>query len=182
MVIATLLLLCSIPQMDDTAKVVNDSPAVNSDSASKDSTLVASSLPSAPAPKVKTDAEAIAPAEPFQPVKVAYSRPQESPRQRKIWYGLLIAGHMGVPIRKTAHGILFPGPYMQFVKCGETVAIGGVNEVHQMPFQCGRGSRRLSCRNLGLPDAGENDEFHPDEAKGTVWQRFVDQGFGLGCV
>jgi hypothetical protein len=93
MVIATLLLLCSIPQMDDTAKVVNDSPAVNSDSASKDSTLVASSLPSAPAPKVKTDAEAIAPAEPFQPVKVAYSRPQESPRQRKIWYGLLIAGH-----------------------------------------------------------------------------------------
>jgi len=49
MVIATLLLICSIPQMDDTAKVVNDSPAVASDSATKDSTLVAS-LPSAPTP------------------------------------------------------------------------------------------------------------------------------------
>ena len=42
MVIATLVLLFSIPQMDDTAKVVNDSPAVVSDSATKDSTLVAS--------------------------------------------------------------------------------------------------------------------------------------------
>jgi hypothetical protein len=98
MVIATLLLLCSIPQMDDTAKVVNDSPAATSDSTAKDSTLVASSLPSAPAPKVKADAEAIAPSSsgmPFQPVKQAYARPQESPRQRKIWYGLLLAGHSG---------------------------------------------------------------------------------------
>ena len=97
MVIATLLLLCSIPQMDDTAKVVTDSPAVTSDSASKDTTLVAS-LPSAPAPKVKADLELIAPssaAQPFQPVKQAYARPQESPRQRKIWYGLLLAGHSG---------------------------------------------------------------------------------------
>lgn len=98
MVIATLLLLCSIPQMDDTAKVVNDSPAVNSDSTAKDSTLVASALPAAPAPKIKTDAEAIAPvssAQPFLPVRQAYSRPQETPRQRKIWYGLMVAGHSG---------------------------------------------------------------------------------------
>jgi len=35
MVLATLLLICSIPQMDDTAKVVNDLPAVSSDSANK---------------------------------------------------------------------------------------------------------------------------------------------------
>jgi len=41
MVLATLLLICSIPQMDDTAKVVNNLPAVSSDSATKDSTLVA---------------------------------------------------------------------------------------------------------------------------------------------
>jgi hypothetical protein len=99
MVIATLLLLVSIPQMDDTAKVVNDSPAVSSsDSTTKDSTLVASALPSAPAPKVKADAEAITPnpsGMPFQPVKAAYTRPQETPRQRKIWYGLLLAGHSG---------------------------------------------------------------------------------------
>ena len=97
MVIATLLLLCSIPQTDVTAKVVTDSPAVTSDSASKDATLVAS-LPSAPAPKVKTDAEPILPgssAQPFQPVKMVYARPQETPRQRKMWYGLLLVSHSG---------------------------------------------------------------------------------------
>jgi hypothetical protein len=98
MVIATLLLLCSIPQMDDTAKVVNDSPAVNSESTAKESSSVAAALPSAPAPKVKTDAEAITAnpsGMPFQPVKSAYTRPQETPRQRKIWYGLMLAGHSG---------------------------------------------------------------------------------------
>ena len=98
MVIATLVLLCSIPQMDDTAKVVNDSPAVVSDRATKDSTLVASALPSAPAPKVKADAEPITPnaaAQPFLPVKPVFTRPRETPRQRKIWYGLTLAGHSG---------------------------------------------------------------------------------------
>jgi len=97
MVIATLLLICSIQQMDDTAKVVNDSPAVATDSAAKDSTLVAS-LPSAPAPKVKADPEPIAAnpaAHPFLPVKPVFTRPRETPRQRKIWYGLALAGHSG---------------------------------------------------------------------------------------
>ncbi len=97
MVIATLLLICSIPQMDDTAKVVNDSPAVASESATKDSALVAS-LPSAPTPKVKADPEPIAPnlaAQPFVPVKPVFTRPRETPRQRKIWYGLALAGHSG---------------------------------------------------------------------------------------
>jgi len=98
MVIATLLLICSIPQMDDTAKVVNDSPAVVSDSTTKESTLIASELPSAPTPKVKADAEPIAPnpaAQPFQPVKPVFTRPRESPRQRKLWYALTIAGSSG---------------------------------------------------------------------------------------
>jgi hypothetical protein len=98
MVIATLLLLCSIPQMDDTAKVVDDSPAMVSDRATKDSTLVASTLPSAPAPKVKTDAEpftANAAGQPFLPAKPVVARPRETPRQRKIWYGLMIAGSSG---------------------------------------------------------------------------------------
>ncbi len=97
MVIATLLLICSIQQMDDTAKVVNDSPAVVSDSATKDSTLVAA-LPSAPAPKVKADPEPITPnaaVQPFLPVKPVFTRPRETPRQRKIWYGLAVAGHSG---------------------------------------------------------------------------------------
>jgi hypothetical protein len=98
MVLATLVLLFSIPQMDDAAKVVNDLPAVATDSATKDSTLVASALPSAPAPKVRTDAEAFTPnaaAQPFQPVKPVLTRPRETPRQRKIWYGLTLAGHSG---------------------------------------------------------------------------------------
>jgi hypothetical protein len=106
MVLATLLLICSVPQMDDTAKVVADSnaaadrlasPAVASDSASKETTLVAS-LPSAPAPKVKPDAAAIEPnpaAQPFQPMKPVLTRPRETPRQRKMWYALTIAGHTG---------------------------------------------------------------------------------------
>ena len=97
MVIATLLLICSIPQLDDTAKMVNDSPVVVTDSATRDSTLVAA-LPSAPAPKVKADAELITPnpaAQPFLPVKPVLTRPRETPRQRKMWYGLALAGHSG---------------------------------------------------------------------------------------
>ena len=97
MVITALLLICSIPQMDDTAKVVNDSPAVASDSAAKDSTLIAS-LPSAPAPKVNADPEPMTPnpaAQPFRPVKPVFTRPRETPRQRKIWYGLAIVGSSG---------------------------------------------------------------------------------------
>jgi len=98
MVLATLLLICSIPQMDDTAKVVNDSPAVAADSTAKDSTLVAASLPSAPAPKVRADAEPIVPstaAQPFLAIRPVTTRPRETPRQRKIWYALTIAGSSG---------------------------------------------------------------------------------------
>ena len=106
MIIATILLICSIPQMDDTAKVVVASnataerpalPAVAPDNASKDTTLSASLL-SAPAPKVKADLEPITPnaaAQPFQPVKPVFTRPRETPRQRKMWYGLVLAGHSG---------------------------------------------------------------------------------------
>jgi hypothetical protein len=97
MVIATLLLICSIPQMDDTAKVVSESPAVVANAA-KDSTLVASALPSAPTPKVKAEAEPIIPnaaAQPFQPVRPVIARPRETARQRKMWYALTIAGSSG---------------------------------------------------------------------------------------
>jgi hypothetical protein len=102
MVLATLLLICAMPQTDDTAKVVNDSPAVVSNSAPKEPILVAS-LPSAPAPKVKADLEPVAgnivpnpgAAQPFLAVKPVILRPRETPRQRKIWYGLAIAAHSG---------------------------------------------------------------------------------------
>jgi len=98
MVLATLLLICSIPQMDEPAKVVNDSPVVSTDSATKDSTLVAAALPSAPAPKVKADPEPIGlspAAQPLHPVKPVLTGPRETPRQRKIWYGLAIVGSSG---------------------------------------------------------------------------------------
>ena len=101
MVLATLLLICAMPQTDDTVKVVNDSPAVVSESAAKEPILLAS-LPPAPAPKVKADLEPIAPnitpnpaGQPFLAVKPVILRPRETPRQRKIWYGLAIAAHSG---------------------------------------------------------------------------------------
>jgi len=101
MVLATLLLICAMPHADDTATVVNASPAVVSDTAAKEPILVAS-LPSAPAPKVKADLEPIAPnitpnpaGQPFLAVKPVIVRPRETPRQRKIWYGLALAGHSG---------------------------------------------------------------------------------------
>jgi hypothetical protein len=97
MVLATLLLICSIPQMDDAAKLGPDSPAVAPDSKTKDSSA-SPTLPAMPAPKVKPGADTITPnaaAQPFQPVKPVFTRPRETPRQRKIWYGLLVAGHSG---------------------------------------------------------------------------------------
>jgi len=102
MVLATLLLVCAIPQMDDASKVVVASnataerPAVSaiSDNATKDSTASAA-LPSAPEPKVKVDADpaAVQPAaQPFQPVKPVWTHPRETPQQRRLWYALTITG------------------------------------------------------------------------------------------
>ena len=106
MVFATLLLLCSLPQADDAAKVVvaananAERPAAPaaSDSTSKDSAS-STALPSAPEPKIKADPEpfALRSATPaFEPVRpVVLTRPRETPRQRKIWYALTIAGSGG---------------------------------------------------------------------------------------
>jgi hypothetical protein len=97
MVLEALLLICSIPQMDDTAKVVNDSPAVNAESATKDAAS-AESLPSGPTPKVNADPQPIVPNPavlPFEPVKPVITRPRETQRQRVMWYGLVVAGHSG---------------------------------------------------------------------------------------
>jgi hypothetical protein len=102
MVLAALLLVCSIPQMDDAAKLGSDFPAAASETKTADSKTndasASAGLPAMPTPKVKSDAEAATPnpaGQPFQPVKPAFTRLQETPRQRKIWYGLLIAGHSG---------------------------------------------------------------------------------------
>jgi hypothetical protein len=106
MVLAALLLVMSIPQVDDAAKAANVSAATAERSNSstelsdsnKEDVSANASLPSAPAPKVKTDAEAMEPnpaAQPFQPVKPALKAMRETPRQRKIWYGLMMVGHSG---------------------------------------------------------------------------------------
>ena len=99
MVLATLLLVCAVPQPDEVAKVVAASntngqvfSTTVSDGASKDTAAV---LPSAPEPKVKPEAEPAvlrSAAQPFLPVR---PRPAESPRQRKMWYGLMTLGHAG---------------------------------------------------------------------------------------
>ena len=95
MVLEALLLICSVPQLDDAAKAVSDMPAVAAEGTTKDSSSV-SALPAMPTPKA--DAAEIlpaAPAQPFQPVKPAFTRPRETRRQRVIWYSLAVAGHSG---------------------------------------------------------------------------------------
>jgi hypothetical protein len=101
MLLATILLLCPLPQIEGTAKVV-ENPAVMISAESADSVTVSSlaePLPAAPAPKVKTDAEiepgiqpAAAPGAPLRGLKPAISRPVETRTQRKLWYALSITG------------------------------------------------------------------------------------------
>lgn len=105
MLLATLLLLCPLPQIEGTAKSVENPPAaITISSESADSATVSSlstPLPAAPMPKVKTDAEiepgiqpAAGPAAgvPMRGLKSATSRPVETPMQRKLWYTLSITG------------------------------------------------------------------------------------------
>jgi hypothetical protein len=124
MVFAALLLMMSIPQMDDTTKAANVSAAIVerlnssaelSDSNAKDVSPSAS-LPSAPDPKVKTDAETMGPnpaAQPFQPVKPALKWIGETPRQRKMWYGLMVAGHSGAAFDAWSTRRAISGGYAQ---------------------------------------------------------------------
>lgn len=97
MLLATLLLLFPVPQNGDVAKAVDDLAAAVSSDTKKDLSLSAS-LPSMPEPTLKADPEPITPkasAQPFQPEKPALRQPHESPRQRKLWYGLAVAEHTG---------------------------------------------------------------------------------------
>jgi hypothetical protein len=105
MLLATILLLCPVPQIEGTAKAVENPPvAITISAESTDSVKVSSlsePLPSAPAPKVATDAEiepGIQPAAfkspagaPIRGMKSATSR-SETPTQRKLWYTLSITG------------------------------------------------------------------------------------------
>jgi hypothetical protein len=108
MILATLLLLLPFPQAAKSAAVTAETTAVSADAVNKDAVAPAPAEPAAatallamPEPKVKTDAMAAEPvganpgAFPMLAVKPVVTRPSETPRQRKIWYGLLAAGHAG---------------------------------------------------------------------------------------
>ncbi len=103
MLLAMILLLCPFPQIEGTAKAVtSDTAAAVSDSA-KDSSL-SQPLPSAPEPKVKSDAEVassemiepgytpVQPGTPIKGVRMSATIPSESAGQRKLWYALTISG------------------------------------------------------------------------------------------
>jgi hypothetical protein len=105
MLLATILLLCPLPQIEGTAKAVENTPAaITISSESADSTMVSSlsePLPAAPTPKVKTDAEiepgiepGVAPAAgaPIRGVRQAISSPVETRTQRAMWFTLAITG------------------------------------------------------------------------------------------
>jgi hypothetical protein len=118
MLLAAILLLFPIPQSVDTAKVATKPSAVLSSLSTNDSSL-SQPLPSAPEPKVKTDAEVadgsdsgagvssasldavekpIVAIEPrYAPmtmaaVKPVVGRPHETAEQRRLWYALSFAG------------------------------------------------------------------------------------------
>ena len=104
MVLAAILWVCALPQTDDLGKFsaalkANGERQTLSvtlfDSTSRNS-IVRAASPSAPEPKVASEAEPAVlglSAEPFQPVRATAGRPGESPRQRKTWYGLMAAAH-----------------------------------------------------------------------------------------
>lgn len=108
MILGALLLLFPVPQTVNIAKLAAEPSVVISDSTTKESSTStapttsasnSSALPSAPEAKVKTDAELAAePAPAFQPgepIKPAAHRQYETPRQKKVWFALMAAGHAG---------------------------------------------------------------------------------------
>jgi hypothetical protein len=109
MVLATLVLLCALPQAAITHDTPADSPAAKVETA-KNVTAPAARLPEGPAPKIATDADtnaklndamnsdaapitSIQPGSLAAPVKPAYTREYENRRQKKIWYGLMAVSH-----------------------------------------------------------------------------------------
>jgi hypothetical protein len=111
MVLATLAIVLAMPQAARTAKAAAPAPTANSersatapansDNASASTTNSSkegstAELPSAPEPKVKFAVEpaSLRPAgQPPQPLRPAVTHPRETLRQRKMWYGLMAAGH-----------------------------------------------------------------------------------------
>ena len=107
MVLATLALLCALPQAaipSDTPK--DPQPAVVETAKN----MLPSAKPEGPSPKIATDVESgaklneamnadaavsagIQPGSLATPIKPAYTREYENRRQKKIWYGLMAVSH-----------------------------------------------------------------------------------------
>jgi hypothetical protein len=121
MLLAAFLLLCPVPQMADTPDTVSGAPTAAMTSQTTDSSL-SEDVPSAPAPKIRTDVEeasnsnppslvnsTVAPAAlalrsaepilprsagaPAPPARAPFLRTYETRPQRKVWYALTFAGH-----------------------------------------------------------------------------------------
>ena len=111
MLLATIVLLGTIPQSGELARSVANVPAEVTAEAGKDA-AGSRSLPSMPTPKVKTETDpdgvnssvaanvaAAAAVQPprsalsIEPVKQAYTRPRETRGQHIAWYTLAVTGH-----------------------------------------------------------------------------------------
>jgi len=111
MLLATIILLGAISQGADLARSVAKLPEMAAEATSAAS---ARTLPTAPTPKVKTDAaadgskviatvtgnvagaEAVQPpivAQPLQPMRPTFARARETRGQRAAWYALAVTGH-----------------------------------------------------------------------------------------
>lgn len=100
MLIAALLLFCSCPPVDVPSEPMVDTP-VSVASAAAEKSFAASALPSAPEAKT---ADAIPAVEPIVPRSTALPLPAgkglflssyETPRHKKVWFALSMAGHTG---------------------------------------------------------------------------------------
>lgn len=105
MILATLVMICALPQ----AVVLHDTPSDSTRVTETARNLAPSKLPESPAPKIEKDvtsarlvdagtpgaspAPAIQPAHPPLPVKSAFTATYENARDKKIWYGLTAVSH-----------------------------------------------------------------------------------------
>lgn len=96
MLLSAALLLLWMPATDSPKSVAADS-SVSAKAASDSPKLVAENreLPDAPVAKAESSESAETAIRPFTsaPVKPVVERPTPTPRQRKIWYTLMAAGH-----------------------------------------------------------------------------------------
>jgi hypothetical protein len=108
MLFAALLLLFPFSRAEDAAKTADlrvatecSIPSTDASGEATDDSSLSTELPSRPEPKMRDAVEAssrepLVPRPevlPLEPAKLAFSRPYETRAQKKMWYGLAVAGH-----------------------------------------------------------------------------------------